>query len=119
MRGIVFGDSALWVAVARPFPTPENALCGARLRGLLLHTLRGLPERERSAVSLRFGLDDEPMSYRSVGKRLGVGGGRAQQIEARALNRLRARMVDALLTTHEKALPHDERMRAAWVSARG
>ena len=47
-----------------------------------------LPERERDVVSLRYGLDGDPLSLAEIGRRLGLTRERVRQIETEALERL-------------------------------
>jgi RNA polymerase primary sigma factor len=61
------------------------------LREETLHRALGeLPERERTVLKLRYGLDgdQEPLSLESIGKRLGLTRERVRQIEANALETL-------------------------------
>ena len=52
-----------------------------------------LDSRERLILSMRFGfLDDEPLTLREAGRRLGLSRERVRQIERRALGRLRDRL---------------------------
>jgi len=51
--------------------------------------VRGLPERERQVIGMRFGLDDgEPKPLREAGRRLGLSSEGVRKIEAQALRRL-------------------------------
>jgi RNA polymerase primary sigma factor len=47
-----------------------------------------LPEREREVITLRYGLDGDPVSLARVGAKLGVTRERVRQIESAALQRL-------------------------------
>jgi RNA polymerase primary sigma factor len=55
---------------------------------VLRRALDELSERDRQVVSLRYGLDGEPMSLAEVGRRLGISRERARQLERAALERL-------------------------------
>jgi RNA polymerase nonessential primary-like sigma factor len=73
-----------------------SATAGARLaavlraRADLAGVLQDLPDRERTVVTLRFGLDgEEPMTLERIGTRLGLTRERVRQIEGGALERLR------------------------------
>jgi RNA polymerase sigma factor (sigma-70 family) len=58
-----------------------------------LHSLlAGLSERERHVLALRYGLDDDELSLRQVGERLGLSGERVRQLERRALAKLGSAM---------------------------
>ena len=52
--------------------------------------LRGLTDKERTVIEYRYGFDGgSEMTYKEIGKILGVTGERAKQIEAKALRKLR------------------------------
>jgi len=69
--------------------TPEELLEG-RARGLVVRqALDRLPDRERSLLSMRFGIDCEPCSLQDAAGRLGLNIHLARQIEQRGLKRLR------------------------------
>jgi RNA polymerase primary sigma factor len=61
-------------------------------RDSVRRALRGLPERERRLLELRFGFDGEPTSLEAIGKELGLTRERVRQLEAQALNRLAAQL---------------------------
>jgi RNA polymerase primary sigma factor len=79
-----------------PSPRTVSALAAAlRARTDVAGILHDLPDVERSVITLRFGLEGEPpMTLASIGRRLGVTGGRVRHIETAALRRL-ARLVAA------------------------
>ena len=59
------------------------------MRRAVARALCALSERERAVVQLRFGLlDDEPMTFAAVGRRLGVTREGVRLIEARAFKKL-------------------------------
>jgi RNA polymerase sigma factor (sigma-70 family) len=71
---------------------PDPAAVGdeARMGRILSSALRGLAERERTVLELRFGLGTEsPQTLEEIGARFGVSRERIRQIEALALKRLR------------------------------
>ena len=56
---------------------------------ILTAALLSLPERERSVLVLRYGLDDsEPKTLEEIGRRLGLTRERVRQIELESLRRL-------------------------------
>ena len=68
---------------------PDAALEAADERRHLLGRLDRLDDRERTIVSLRFGLDgDDPMTLKEVGRRLGVTREWVRKIEVRAVKKL-------------------------------
>ena len=69
------------------FPTSRSR---TRLRSeTLAIALRSLPDRHRTVVILRYGLDDaEPKTLEEIGRRLGLTRERVRQIEVEALKRL-------------------------------
>lgn len=66
----------------------------------LHRALENLPERERTVLTLRYGLGpDEPQSLEEIGRRLGITRERVRQIEGTALERLAvSREIEALRT---------------------
>jgi RNA polymerase primary sigma factor len=68
---------------------PEAAIEADDERRHLLRRLDRLDDRERTIVTLRFGLDgDEPMTLKEVGRRLGVTREWVRKIEVRAIKKL-------------------------------
>ncbi len=68
---------------------PDAAIEAADERRHLLRRLDRLDDRERTIVSLRFGLEgDTPMTLKEVGKRLGVTREWVRKIEVRAVKKL-------------------------------
>lgn len=68
----------------------RSADTDARLRRSISSALTSLPERDATILRLRFGLGGEPpMRLREVGERLGLSRQRVNQLEAKALARLR------------------------------
>ncbi len=77
--------------VDRGNASPEDRLIRAQALELLRRALPTLPERQRRVLSCRFGLDGGPaLTLVMTGRRLGLSGERARQIEYDALERLRA-----------------------------
>ena len=79
-------------------PGPEDEVHISLREQALRHALQELPERERTVVALRYGIDGgEPTPLREIGRRLGITPERVRQIESKALGRLgRMRELDAL-----------------------
>ena len=65
---------------------------------MLRRALEELPDRERTVVAMRYGIDGgEPTPLREIGRQLGITPERVRQIESKALGRLgRMRELDAL-----------------------
>ena len=82
-------ETSLGDLIADERPAPEEEV-GATLRDEAVdRALAELPEVERKVVELRFGLgDEEPVSQRETGKRLGISEDSARDVEIRALSRL-------------------------------
>jgi len=80
----VFGDF-----VAGDSPLPEEEVEVALRSQALAAALAALPERDRSVVILRYGLDDaEPKTLEEIGRRLGLTRERVRQIEVESLKHL-------------------------------
>jgi RNA polymerase primary sigma factor len=79
-------------------PGPEDVVHISLREQALRHALAELPERERTVLALRYGIDGgEPTPLREIGRRLGITPERVRQIESKALGRLgRMRELDAL-----------------------
>src|SRR3954447_14297677 len=79
-------------------PGPEDEVHISLREQALRAALAELPERERTVVALRYGIDGgEPTPLREIGRRLGITPERVRQIESKALGRLgRMRELDAL-----------------------
>ena len=70
---------------------PHNQAAEKMMKEDLRKTLEGLPDRERTILEMRYGLDgSEPMTLEQVGKRFGVTRERIRQMEIRTLKRLKA-----------------------------
>ena len=70
---------------------PSDAVKRSDARFRLAEALAALPERERTVLSGRTGLDGHPQSLTTIGKSLGVSRERARQLEVKALKELRER----------------------------
>jgi RNA polymerase primary sigma factor len=84
-------DAVLGDFVAGDEPLPEERV-ELRLRSEALRSaIRALPERERTVVTLRYGLDGgEPRTLEEIGRNLGLTRERVRQIELDSLRRLAA-----------------------------
>ena len=70
---------------------PDDAATYNLLRENLRDVLKDLPPREVRILQLRYGLlDGQAYTLEEVGRKVGVTRERVRQIEAQALNRLRA-----------------------------
>jgi RNA polymerase sigma factor (sigma-70 family) len=85
------GKGSLGDTVEDPSPTPGAAMAAVlRARADLATVLQDLPDRERTVVTLRFGLGgEEPMTLERIGGRLGLTRERVRQIEGAAIKQLR------------------------------
>jgi RNA polymerase primary sigma factor len=70
-------------------PAEEVAREDARRR--LADALAALPEREKTVLSERVGLDGEPRTLTDIGKSLGISRERARQLHDAAVKKLRGR----------------------------
>ncbi len=67
---------------------PVEALLQADERDTLMHRMESLDNRERTVLTLHYGLDGESLTLREVGTRLGLCGERVRKIEAAAIRKL-------------------------------
>jgi RNA polymerase primary sigma factor len=83
--GTAFGD-----LVAREGGDVEQTVTVSLGEDALHRAVEQLPERERTVIKLRYGLDGErdPMSLEKIGAELGITRERVRQIEMQALSRL-------------------------------
>ena len=80
---------------------PELAVEDAEIRDEVQGRLSRLDDRERTIVSLRFGLDgNAPLTLKEIGRRLGVTREWVRKIEARAVRKLDDRESSAGVATH-------------------
>lgn len=86
------GRVTLLDLVADPTWEPPSGLAALlRERADLAGLLGDLPERERTVIRLRFGLEgEEALTLQAIGQRLGLTRERVRQIEGAGLKRLRA-----------------------------
>jgi RNA polymerase primary sigma factor len=70
-------------------PAPEDVVHVSLREETLKRALLELPDRERTVVALRYGIDGgEPTPLREIGRQLGITPERVRQIESKALGRL-------------------------------
>jgi RNA polymerase primary sigma factor len=82
-------DAVLGDFVPGEEPLPDEQVEDSLRSQTLATALRALPDRHRSVVVLRYGLDDsEPKTLEEIGRRLGLTRERVRQIEVEALKRL-------------------------------
>jgi RNA polymerase primary sigma factor len=91
-------DAAFGDLLPSEGPAPEDVVHISLREEMLRRALEELPERERTVVELRYGIDGgEPTPLREIGRQLGITPERVRQIESKALGRLgRMRELDAL-----------------------
>jgi RNA polymerase primary sigma factor len=91
-------DAAFGDLIPSDGPGPEDVVHISLREQALRRALEDLPERERTVVALRYGIDGgEPTPLREIGRQLGITPERVRQIESKALGRLgRMRELEAL-----------------------
>jgi len=91
-------DAAFGDLLPSDAPAPEDVVHISLREEMLRRALHELPDRERTVVELRYGIDGgEPTPLREIGRQLGITPERVRQIESKALGRLgRMRELDAL-----------------------
>jgi len=82
-------DAAFGDLLPSDGPAPEDVVHVSLREETLRRALDELPERERTVVALRYGIDGgEPTPLREIGRQLGITPERVRQIESKALGRL-------------------------------
>jgi len=91
-------DAAFGDLLPSEGPAPEDVVHISLREEMLRRALDELPDRERTVVQMRYGIDGgEPTPLREIGRQLGITPERVRQIESKALGRLgRMRELDAL-----------------------
>ncbi len=92
------GRVQLWrdVLVDRESPRPIDTLVEAEDAALIAAATRALPPQWRTIIVRRFGLDGAPaMTLAAIGEALGLSRERIRQIEAKAMESLRASIEEA------------------------
>ena len=83
------GETALGDLLPSEDPEPSEEVDVSLRQEALRSALQHLPERERTVVKLRYGINgDDPTPLRETGRRLGLSPERVRQIEGEALKRL-------------------------------
>jgi len=83
------GETALGDLLPSEDPEPSEEVDVSLRQEALRSALQHLPERERTVVKLRYGINgDDPTPLRETGRRLGLSPERVRQIEGEALRRL-------------------------------
>jgi RNA polymerase primary sigma factor len=83
------GDTALGDLIAGDGPSIDDYVSSELDFETLREAVGGLPDNERTVITLRFGLDrEEPQALRETGRRLGLSSERVRQLEDQALRRL-------------------------------
>ena len=92
------GDTELGDLLPGREAPPEEEVELALTQDTVREVVGTLPERERTVVELRYGIDGgEPTPLREIGRQLGITPERVRQIESKALGRLgRMRELEAL-----------------------
>jgi RNA polymerase primary sigma factor len=92
------GDGELGDLFADPTAEdPAEEAGDAVRRQEVREALKGLPERERRIVELRFGFDGQQMALEAIGRELGITRERVRQLEGEALAKLASRLGDTVL----------------------
>jgi RNA polymerase primary sigma factor len=82
-------DAAFGDLLPSDGPAPEDVVHVSLREETLKRALLELPDRERTVVALRYGIDGgEPTPLREIGRQLGITPERVRQIESKALGRL-------------------------------
>ena len=70
-------------------PSPEDVLCDAETKRLVLEALASLPGRQADVIRMRFGIDrDDEMTLQEIGQIYGLTRERIRQIVAKGISRL-------------------------------
>jgi len=92
------GDGELGDLFADPSAEdPAEEAGDAVRRHEVREALKGLPERERRILELRFGFDGQQMALEAIGKELGITRERVRQLEGEALAKLATKLGDTVV----------------------
>jgi RNA polymerase sigma factor (sigma-70 family) len=88
-EGLTLGET-----LESEIPTPEHFYAQMELAMLLDKAVEGLPPREKTIITHRFGLAkaSEEETLEQIGQELGVSRERVRQLQERAMDKLRARL---------------------------
>jgi RNA polymerase primary sigma factor len=91
-------DAAFGDILPAEGPAPEDVVHISLRVEMLRRALAELPDRERTVVQMRYGIDGgDPTPLREIGRQLGITPERVRQIESKALGRLgRMREIESL-----------------------
>jgi RNA polymerase primary sigma factor len=93
------GEAAFGDLLPSDAPAPEEEVTVSLRETAVRHALASLPERERTVVELRYGLDGEaaPVGVQEISRRLGLRQNEVRTLERRALEHLSTvREIEAL-----------------------
>jgi RNA polymerase primary sigma factor len=93
------GEAAFGDLLPSSAPAPEEEVTVSLRESAVRHALASLPERERTVVELRYGLDGEqaPVGVQEISRRLGLRQTEVRTLERRALEHLSTvREIEAL-----------------------
>ena len=92
------GREELLETVTGPLPEEHDSDYLPTLRGALDRMMETLDEREQCILRQRFGIDEhrQPQTLQQVGERFGISKERIRQLEARAMDKLRATFSDEI-----------------------
>jgi RNA polymerase primary sigma factor len=93
------GEAAFGDLLPSDAPAPEEEVTVSLRESAVRHALASLPERERTVVELRYGLDGEaaPVGVQEISRRLGLRQNEVRTLERRALEHLSTvREIEAL-----------------------
>ena len=97
LESCVVAEAGRWspAEAADPYPTPDAVLEHSDERNRLMERLSMLDSRERTILMLRYGLEeDEPLTLKEIGLRLGVTREWVRKIEVRAVSKLHGNAIE-------------------------
>jgi len=106
LESCVVAEAGRWspVDTADPYPAPDTVLEQEDERRSMLERMAKLDGRERTILMLRYGLaEDEPLTLKEVGRRLGITREWVRKIETRAIQKLNGEEMEEPLPVSEEA----------------